>query len=198
MQTLSTYYCDEKLLAAIGSIVLESAYLERYIETMLYRLTRLSRPLGHPLIEKGMMDAKLEALKEICRSKLARRPKHFAELSDIISDLRQNNTDRSIAVHGVWTPEVTYKPGLFGEAVFGPPRASKRKGHQGDAIMTAARAMELAKDISDGHSALHAFSKRTWRRLFPGPMPIRPPLPLGPPLSENQKRANKRGSSQQR
>jgi hypothetical protein len=179
---LSTYYCDQPLLAAIGSIAAESAYLERFIESMLYRLTKLSREVGRPLVEKGMLDAKLTALQEVSRAKLKRRPKRMKRLDSIISRLRTSNTDRGIAIHGVWIHEVTWAPGLIGMPTFGPPRASKRKGTHPDATMRAERAMKLATEIYDGHKELHDFAKETWPLLFPPPVPLsgQPPLPHQP------------------
>lgn len=165
-QMLSTLYCDSKLQAAIGSIAVESAYLERYIETMLYALTKISRDIGQPMIEGTMIGSKLDLLLHVGKVKLAKRPKRLKQFCDLMSRIKQANTDRTIAIHGVWQPEIQNWLRAYAMMDFGKPVATKR-GKGQDTKMSAERAMKIAGEISELHYELHDFAEQTWRTVFP-------------------------------
>jgi len=181
---ISTSACDEKLLAAIGSIAAESAYLERDIETMLYKLTKLPREIGQSIIEKPMMDAKTDLLRAVATAKLKRRPKKVQRLEELVSKIKHCNTDRVTAIHGIWTRQITRSPS--GGRQFGPASATKRTKGGSERNLPASRAQKVALDISEAHWDLYDFAEETWPRLFP-----RLTLPPPPPPPDHHNRDTK-------
>lgn len=167
---LSRVNCDEELLAAIGSIAAESSYLERYVETMLYQLTKLTRETGQHIIEAGMLGGKLDLLALIGKAKLKSRKKRLKQFSDLMSEIKHANTERSIAIHGLWyPPHENYLRAIhFGEPWPAPAVATKRgKGDGKEVKLEAKRAVKLAEQISDLHWQIHDFAEETWPNLFP-------------------------------
>lgn len=168
MRILSTIYCDQTLLAHIGSIAAESAYLERYIETVLYGLTKMTREVGHVVIERTMFDGKVDLLNQIGKTKLKARPKKLARFTEIISDIKASNSERVIAVHGVWLPQSPNLTMGIIDALRQPKRpiATKRgKLDKPDTTLTSERAEKVAESIYQAHLALHDFVDEVWPKL---------------------------------
>lgn len=164
---VSTSQLTPELLAAIGSIAAESAYLERFMETVLYSLTKLDRDIGKPMIERGMFDAKAQLLREVGAFKLKRRAKQCEAFLTIMSAIMSSNSDRGTAIHGIWLRRPKFGGGWL-DFGWEEPTAHKR-GRPGkpDIAMTAQRAMDVAREISEAHHDLHEFVYRTWPRQFP-------------------------------
>jgi len=166
MKLLSVELCGEKLLMHIGSIAAESAYLERYTETLLYKLTRLNRDVGRPIIEAPMLGGKLDLLLEVGKARLKNRQKKQAEFRQLISRIKNANADRATAVHGIWIPDISQ--GIIDSIRNPRPIASKRgKPGKPDVTLAADRAEKLAEEIYNGHVGLHAFARKAWPKLFP-------------------------------
>ncbi len=164
---LSKAHCEPELLASIGAIAAESAYLERFIETVILGLAKLPPEVG-PLVCKGMIDAKIDLLRELGNIKLKRFPRRKAKFAEIISELKRTNGERSIAIHGIWHGGMFHGAGLL-NFTFTPAQATKKGklGHP-EATMTATRAHKLSHEISEAHHDLHEFAYRTWPKAMPG------------------------------
>src|SRR5947207_15204999 len=107
---------------------------------MLYKLTKLWREIGQSLIERGMIDAKTDLLRDVATAKLKRRPKRVQRLEKIVSQIKHSNTDRVTAIHGIWARHITRSPS--GERQIGQASATKRKGGSEDTL-PASRAQKV-------------------------------------------------------
>jgi hypothetical protein len=197
-QMRSILVCGEKLLAAIGSVAVESAYLERDIEALLYALTKLDRETGFPIIEKGMIDGKIGLLRAIAEPKLKKRRKWQRKFLDIISRLKITNSDRTTVIHGVWMPAlviVTLADDFSTESITTGKKGVSRRGKPGKsgAEMDETRAVQVASAISDARFDLREFAHSAWRIAL-APNPAVPPQPAGRKRSHARKGASKPSS----
>jgi len=135
--------CDEKLLAAIGSIVLESAYLEATITQLLNLLAQLDEQTSRVFISKRvMLDRKMQIVRELAEFRLP--PDQCKKLKEIIDRLTKTNSARTLAVHGIWRIEI-YAPPFLGPFAFQPTaRKPDRRDH-----LTPQKAHQIAQQISD-------------------------------------------------
>ena len=126
-EMLSAMQCDEKLLAAIGAIAVESTYLERFLDTTIRKLARLSDAVARPVLAKtATMEAKLDLLRELGSIKLQKYPKRHDEFEKIIATLKNANTNRNTAIHGVWYREMIFDgKGLLGYTLAAPKAVRK-------------------------------------------------------------------------
>ena len=198
MVMLSRAFCDAQLREAVGSIAIESAYLERFIETMLYALTKLKRDMGYPIVEAGMIGSKIDLLTQVGKVKLAKRKRRLKQFTELISNIKQANTDRVTAVHGLWLPEHHnyLRMITLGQSKI-PARASKRnKDGTPDTTLDEGRAAKIAERISQLHQELHDFAEQAWPRVFPIYRPLMLPPPPGQSQTGTRKGASRRGSPQ--
>jgi hypothetical protein len=90
-------------LAALGSVVVESADLENKLNMMLQDLTGLSDAHLRIMNRGSMLQQKLEAVEKLGEQKFTAKSSK-ARLKNAITYLKQRNTERTIIVHGVWRP----------------------------------------------------------------------------------------------
>lgn len=157
---MSQTILSQEQLAALGTVVAESTYLETFVDLMIGALTGLKEDKRRLLLDKAMLQAKLEILAELGAMKLKskRRKKTFAKL---IAELKANNAERVTAVHGIWLPNITadalpeqLKQLLTpGSAVARHPRGPR---------MSATTLTKLAEKISNGKWDLVDFHTKVW------------------------------------
>lgn len=195
---LSTSFCDQTLLANIGSIAAESAYLEQFVETMLYRLTKLTREMGYPIIETPMLGGKLDLLSQIVKVKLKRRKKRLAQFAKIVSDIKNSNSERITAIHGLWLPANPIPAvGIINRVRERRNAVAVKRGRldKPDTKLTAERAAKVAVAIYESHVELRDFALETWPKIFP-PMPGRALPPYDQVFPDTQKDATTTDSPQ--
>jgi hypothetical protein len=156
-----TWLTDDER-AALGSVVVESANLEATVDLVLLHLTNLTHTAYEVLMGGRMLGAKLDALRVIGLAKLRskKRKKAFTAIMDNLAHL---NSQRTIAVHGIWGPDegggVALNQ-LLGFALGkrpGQATASHRKG-----VLKAAKLGSLSKKLNEGNSALFAYWRTVW------------------------------------
>lgn len=90
-------------LAAIGRVVVESAQLEYTVEVLICELTGLTLKQGAIFLAKGMFASKLDVLSNVVTQWLTDSPELLAEAQALISEMGENNAQRTTVVHGVWS-----------------------------------------------------------------------------------------------
>jgi hypothetical protein len=88
-------------LAAIGALVVESSNLEMFLDGMLCVMLRLKKQQYDLLLDGAMMQRKLNLLHDLGTLRL-RSKKRKLQLTAIIGELKQCNSQRVAAVHGIW------------------------------------------------------------------------------------------------
>jgi hypothetical protein len=153
-------FLTEKEMAAIGSVVAESAHLENVLEAFIIQMTKLSQAQYDILIGAKMMGAKIAIVKDLGLLKLKseKRRKAFTKVMDSLARL---NADRVGVVHGLWRPEggVTFE--LVDGAMTGritrdqvPPGIAYHKKGKKWFKMEAKDLDGLAQDLTDTISEL--------------------------------------------
>lgn len=155
----------EKQLAAIGSVAVESSYLESLIEGLIGQLSGL-RPEVLKVFSgnAAMMGGKIEILGKLGTLKL-RSKKRKHEWAKIISELKEANTERAIAIHGIWEriePTNELRHLLLGFAPTGEAQAI----HKNAPILPAARIDKLATRINSAYDRLWAFYVDVWHAAW--------------------------------
>jgi hypothetical protein len=144
--------------AALGSLVAETTEMEGTVDVMIAIVTNLSTPQCAVLLEGRMISWKLEALKRLGLQKLKRKAqmKVFAHLVDSLSSL---NSERNVAVHGLWQPQGGYTYALLaGITPVGPSVAAlKRRNAKSSTLLKADRLEQLAKGVRETHSDFFRF-----------------------------------------
>jgi len=133
-------------LAAIGCIAVESAYLEDTVETIIYNLSGLTREKGEIFIDKFMLDSKLNLLKELSIIKFKSKKRKLF-LSELIGEIKSANSERIIAIHGLWTQDIN-------ALLSGHGAKAMRSNSRRPASLSAHKLEDVAKRISDGHYEL--------------------------------------------
>lgn len=145
-------------LAAIGSIAVESAYLEDIVETLIYKLSGLTRKKGEIFLEKFMLDSKLNLLKELGMIKLKSKKRKLV-LSELIGEIKQANSDRTLAIHGFWIPgKITLASIAKGELEQDAKAVRSNSRRQGS--LSAHKLADIAKRVSDGRYELFVFFQK--------------------------------------
>lgn len=149
-------------LAALGSVVAESTYLESLVDSMIGHLARLTESQRNIILKRAMLHVKLEVLRELGDLKLKSAPRK-SDFLKLISRLMAHNDERVTAVHGVWTPIVReWRPG-FKLSDFLVPSGDAEARHSRGTI-TASRLDKLAEKISNGFWDLSDFNTKVWLR----------------------------------
>ena len=144
--------------AALGAVVAESAYLEHLIEKTIEYLARMRAGELEILVSKNiMLGAKINILEGLAlkRVKSKRRKEKLLSLTKRMKD---NNTERRNAVHGIWWH--TEAVGIINRAmgVTGEPEAKHSSGGK----ISAKAMMGLADKISATNRDLLVFSIENW------------------------------------
>lgn len=100
----------DKDLAALGSVVAESAHLESTLDLIILLITRMGESEYEVFMRGKMIGAKLEIVKELGVLKLRSKKRQRAWMQ-LIDGLKSLNSDRVIAVHGLWGPAGGYTRG---------------------------------------------------------------------------------------
>jgi hypothetical protein len=171
---MSPHVLDSKELAALGSVVVESTFAESLIETLISEMSKLDKGALVLFLRGAMMNTKLELLADLGKLKLrsAKRKEAFAE---IISRLKHLNSERVIAVHGVWAKAIKFNAAKGGTGMvtlasfsdpmnieFGPSEATHPRGGK----ISAKRLEALATQISDAYWDLYEFHAAVWVKPY--------------------------------
>lgn len=171
---LSVMFCNRELLAAIGSIAAESTYLEQTVEDAITRLSGLPSD-GVSCIMPTMIGGKLDLLLHLGKARLRTKSRR-QQFSDLMSHIKNSNTERILAVHGVWEPQNDsgQHPGIINAlrypTTFKMVATKAAKGAKGSAKLDEDRAWKVAMAIAEGHGKLRDFTQEAWPRKFLEPL----------------------------
>ena len=152
----SQWVLDKDQQAALGCAVVEASYLERYIETLILRFCDLPVTLHDALVhERLTIGPKISILTDLVLPLLTKEAdkKRFSKIMDTIG---QSNTDRTVAVHGIWGKgSANYLHDLlYGMA---PPKAVKGRAGGKKHELSVEKLLKLATEINDANWDLHEF-----------------------------------------
>jgi hypothetical protein len=148
--------------AAIGMVVIESTYLERHVEFLIWRLCGLDPEQGKLFTTRMQMDSRLDLLRDLAKPKI-KDPTKCAVFTKIISDLKVTNNDRNTVIHGLWFAK---SKGIF-EWETPTPTATKQRLNRPPLTMSANQIAEVARKISSGAHDLVEFAKKEWPESQP-------------------------------
>jgi hypothetical protein len=153
-------------LAAIGSVAVESTICEEQVDELIWRLSGMKEIAGRFFTHTMSMQPKLDLLAELGKPQL-RSEKRLKEFTKLISDLKEANLARNVAVHGKW---LTNGTGVFQVLEDGPeahsPAIAHKLSKKGEvtAQKSAADLQSIAKLLARLDGDLRSFS-RSWRRV---------------------------------
>lgn len=164
-------FLSQKEMAAIGSVVAESAQLERSLDGHIMKITKLHQAQYEVLMGGKMLGAKIAVFKELglLKIKSEKRRKAFIKIMDNFTHL---SSERVVAVHGRWIPT----GGVTSELVEGMFSGRLKPGHlpPGIAIhkrgkdkwfkLEAKHLDDLAEELVDGMMRLTKFWDPKWYR----------------------------------
>lgn len=140
--------------AAVGTVAVETTYLEFYIERLIQRLLGIDEhPQAELLTDRLGLTQKLDVLHDLGRARLAKNKQQQQEWSDYVANLRRLIDHRNVIVHGIWLlsqPSRQY-PNPTPSAVRLRPKGIKT--FEVDAIR------KVAEDIDAAKQALEVFEK---------------------------------------
>lgn len=90
-------------LAAIGSLAIESTYLEHLVENIIWEISELEPDVGKFFTNGVQLNNRLELLNSIGRQLLKDKGEALDQFSKLISDLKIANANRNTIIHGYWT-----------------------------------------------------------------------------------------------
>src|SRR5947209_16401562 len=93
---------DEAAFAAIGRISVSHSFAESGIEYLIAAFSKLGAEDLEIFLGRTMFDGKLTVLEGLMLARLSRRKKRKEEFKAIFSAIRESNSSRKIAIHGLW------------------------------------------------------------------------------------------------
>jgi len=159
---MSVFLTDltEKQLVAIGAIAVESAYAEATVDMLLSSLTKLNPDQLAVLLPGAMLNAKLDMLLGLGMPTLKSK-KRKDEFKEIISGLKYWNSQRNIAIHGLWRNK---NGGLrrIGDFLLQNPATGNsevvhKKRSKQPTTLSASKLESIYKGIDESNSKLFVF-----------------------------------------
>lgn len=148
-------------LAAIGSIAVESAYLEDFVDFMIAWLAGLPDEQLSILIPRAMLDGKLDILRNLGIIKL-RSKRRKEEFQQIIAKLKELNSQRNIAVHGNWQSKEMHRLSDIGKGIPVQIGNAEARGKKQNSVLHASKLQTVAISIADYREKLFHFCFDTW------------------------------------
>jgi hypothetical protein len=168
MTLISRIFLSTDQLAAIGSIAVESSYLEDYIEELIRRIAHFDDDLASVFMPKSMMRNKIIILKLLASRNLKRKKKKAKFIDNLLDRIATANSDRVSAIHGIWEPIAGKPTGLINYLLM-PPSAklpvAKHQKKGKSQLLHSSRLEGIATTISDLHQQLYTFASDEWPPL---------------------------------
>lgn len=101
---LATLILTKDQLAAVGSVAVESTFCEEFVELFIWALLGVRERQGKFLTAPLQMNSRLDLLSSLMKVRLRSATKRLA-FTDLISRLREANSERNVIVHGSWEPD---------------------------------------------------------------------------------------------
>lgn len=145
--------------AAIGTVAVETTYLEFYIERLIQRLLGINEhPQAELLTDRLGLTQKLDVLHDLGRARLAKHKQQQQQWSDYVANLRKLIDHRNVIVHGIWLlPQPSRETP-------NPTPSAVRLRPKGIKTFEAGAIREVAEDINNAKLALEVFERGD---LFP-------------------------------
>lgn len=153
-------------LAALGSIAMESAYLEDLVDMLIGEIAKLSDAQFRALLPGAMLAAKLGILNDLAILKLKSKAKK-EKISSIITNLKHLNSQRTTAIHGQWTSleRLSFADIAKGASfTVGNAEAIHVRGKKQPSKLHASRLQDIADGISEYRDQLFHFCLQSWIR----------------------------------
>lgn len=96
---------DDQQLKSIGTLAVESAFIENNIESMIWFLCDLTTINGRIITTSMQLSARLDLLQTLIKSRVDQKIQ--GEFALIASDLRIAIEERNTIIHGLWLPDLT-------------------------------------------------------------------------------------------
>jgi hypothetical protein len=168
---LNWYPLSNEERATLGAVVYETALLDSSVDECIRSLAGIDRDVFGIIVGQRTLGQKIDIARRLGLLRFA--PAMQPSFASLMVHLTDANSDRNIAVHGLWEPE----GGHTLETMFGPttPPAEatlpKRAG-KGDRKLKATAIEKLAIRIRNGRGTLWKFVLENW--VLPG---VRLPMP---------------------
>ncbi|MDP2451885.1 MAG: hypothetical protein Q8M93_19000 [Polaromonas sp.] len=173
----SRVYLNDKELASIGSVAVESTFCEMDVENTIWKLAGLDNKAGPALTSHLSMAARLDAMRTIGLSRLADEAL-IQEFTEIISRLSVANNSRNVIIHGHWAPKNSFLHHLSMNPE-DPARtvvATKARKNSKPLEFPSAQIEGTAKELHEARMDLLLFRRRAWPDIFVNKMiPMRTP-----------------------
>jgi len=159
-----SHFLTQEELATIGSVVVESANLEYAVEIFICRLLNLTPRHRTTFLARGMFDGKLQTLENVAQMQLADKEECLAQLKTLISEMKANNSERTLVVHGIWINiDASGSSGLLSLKWLDEPMAEKVVKPIGDPrTLTMTKARALVEKLKVSQNSLMAMYAKIW------------------------------------
>ena len=168
MEMISRLFLSEDQLAAIGSIAVESSYLESSIDEIICRIAHFDDDLASVFMPNAMMGHKITIIKSLAARSLKTKKKKLSQFTQLMEKVASINSERVAAVHGLWEPPPSRPSGMMAFFNNLPPdwqATAKNPRKQNAQPLQAARLEHIAAEISKLHLVLHYFALKEWPAL---------------------------------
>jgi hypothetical protein len=88
-------------LQAIGSVAVETSYLEEWVEMLIWELCGFDENTGRIFTEKMMLDAKIGLLSDLLTPRIEDK-ETGAEFKEIFDSIKNDIPKRNTIIHGHW------------------------------------------------------------------------------------------------
>jgi len=152
----------DKQLAAIGRIAVNSAQIDMWVDIVLSYVTGLTEDQLKVIQPQAMLGTKLDVLSTLGKQKLKSKKRQM-EFDKIISAIKQTNSHRVTAIHGIWQRENgnTLSSILMGAAPDGKSKAI-RKGSKQPIVLKADKLDAIADEMQEQPRILMRFFMEVW------------------------------------
>jgi hypothetical protein len=161
-ELFSDYILSADQLRAIGNVVVETTYLEIYVEQVIWRLAGMEKESGKFFTDQTRIAARLELLSSLGKPRL--KGTKLARFTALVSDIKIETEHRNTIVHGVWVTAKISLAELLGNdwKERKPAFANKRRLHKPPLKFSAVKVRETAERISTLSKELTLFCEEEW------------------------------------
>ncbi len=163
----SRVYLNDKELASIGSVAVESTFCEMDVENTIWKLAGLNDKTGPALTLNLSMAARLDVLRTIGLSLLTDK-KLIDEFTEVISHFVVANNHRNVIIHGHWAPKNNFLHHLSMDPD-DPARtvvATKARKNSKAIEFPSAQIEAAARELHEARLDLLLFRRRVWQDIF--------------------------------
>ena len=104
---ISKQFLTDDQLASIGSVAIESTYLEVQLEQVLWKLAGMDEAYGVHFTSNMQMNSRIELIWTLGQQRFPEGSEARKDFKSLVEEIRAANVERNTIIHGYWMVEAS-------------------------------------------------------------------------------------------